>query len=428
MTEILPNTNRLIIGTRSFLSSLGATAASTFVGIYAVMIGAGAAEMGWLQSSVNSISNGGQILWGKLSDKTGRRKGFLALGSIILAFLWFLMPLASQPVYLIIVYSLVALFGSMITVNWFSLIADLSDTSVRGKFLAFINNVSSVGTIISLIAMIFLFNGNSRRDIEIPFYLAALTYVISAAMMLFLKEDRHRPQFKYSMAKTLRHIKEDENFYPYFKATNVQGFFWSMAWPMFPITIVSLMNFNLSDVAILTIVSLSVSIIVMTFLGKYNDRKERPPLIFLNRIMLSLIPVLYAFSNSLFLFVLVEIYSGFLGALQNIVMNSYLLDIIPNSRRAEYISIINGFNGLVYLLGALTGGYLLEFTESFLPLEKALMAAYLVVFIGRFATSFFFLKLREPEKKGRTPIALFSILYRQKMPGSPSGGTIRMKD
>ena len=31
-------------------------------------------------------------------------------------------------------------------------------------------------------------------------------------------------------------------------------------------------------------------------------------------------------------------------------MNSYLLDIIPTTRRAEYISIINGFNGLVYIM------------------------------------------------------------------------------
>ncbi len=424
----MPDKNKLIIGTRSFLSSLGATAASTFVGIYAVMIGAGAVEMGWLQSSVNSISNGGQILWGKLSDRAGRRKGFLGLGSVILAVLWFLMPYTVTPIGLIIVYSLIALFGSMITVNWFSLIADLSDTSVRGKFLAFINNVSSVGTIISLTAMVFLFDGNSSRDIEIPFFLAALTYVVSAVMMVFLKEERHRPKFKYSMMKTLRHIREDENFYPYFRATNVQGFFWSMAWPMFPITIISLMNFDLRDVAILTIVSVGISIIVQTFLGRYNDRKERPPLIFLNRLMLSLIPVFYAFSNSLFLFVLVEVYSGFLGALQNIVMNSYLLDIIPGSRRAEYISIINGFNGLVYLMGALTGGYLLEFTESVLPLKTALIAAYMVVFTGRFLTSFLFLKLKEPEKRGRTPIGLFSILYKQKMPGNPSGGAIKMKD
>ena len=66
--------NKTLIGLRSFLSSVGATAASTFVGIYAVILGAGAIEMGWLQSSFNSISNGAQLLWGKLSDRTGRNR------------------------------------------------------------------------------------------------------------------------------------------------------------------------------------------------------------------------------------------------------------------------------------------------------------------------------------------------------------------
>jgi MFS family permease len=108
-------------------------------------------------------------------------------------------------------------------------------------------------------------------------------------------------------------------------------------------------------------------------------------------------------------------------------MNSYLLDIIPTTRRAEYISIINGFNGLVYLMGALVGGYLLQYALSVFPLVKALEFSYMIVFAGRFSSSFLFLKLKEPEKKGRTPLGLFSILYRQKIPGSPSGGTIKMK-
>ena len=52
-------------------------------------------------------------------------------------------------------------------------------------------------------------------------------------------------------------------------------------------------------VAILTVITLSVSIMVQYFLGKITDRKERPPLIYLNRVMLSLMPVCDAFFNSL---------------------------------------------------------------------------------------------------------------------------------
>jgi MFS family permease len=420
-------TNRNIIGIRSLLSSVGATAASTFVGIYGVLLGASAAEMGWLQSSANAISNGGQILWGKISDRTGSRRIFLIIGGIILACLWALMPFSNNPVNLIVIYSLISLFGSMITVNWFSLIADLSDSSVRGKFLTFINNISSAGTIVSLIVMVFLFGGDLQTNIMIPFFLSSATYLISSVFLVGLKEDKHKERFDGSLISTIRKIRYDENFFPYFRATNVQGFFWSMAWPMFPITIVTVMNFDLRDVAILTIASLSVTIIIQTKLGKINDKTQRPPLIFLNRVMLSMIPLMYAFFHSFLLFILLEGYSGFLGALQNIVMNSYLLDIIPSTRRAEYISIINGFNGLVYLFGALTGGYLLQYALSQYPIVQALEFSYLIVFAGRFSSSFLFLKLKEPEKKGRTPLGLFSILYKEKMPGSPSGGTIKMK-
>ena len=35
--------------------------------------------------------------------------------------------------------------------------------------------------------------------------------------------------------------------------------------------------------------------------------------------------------------------------------------------------------------------------------------------------------VKRKEKKGRTPLGLFSILYKQKVPGSPSGGTIKMR-
>ncbi len=419
--------NKALIGMRSLMASIGATAASTFVGIYAVILGAGAVEMGWLQSSFNSITNGGQILWGKLSDRTGRRKIFLFAGSAVLSLLWFLMPFSANPVILILIYSAIALFSSMITVNWFSLIADLYDSSIRGRFLAFVNNISSVGTILSLLVMVSVFGSNPNNDIRIPFFLASGTYIVSAISSLLLKEDIHSSKFKEKFSTTIRNIKNDRNFYKYFQATNIQGFFWSMAWPMFPITIVTVMGFSLQQVAILTICSLGVSIAVQYVLGKFSDRKERPPLIFLNRIMLSLIPLSYAFLNSFTMFILLEVYSGFLGALQNIVMTSYMLDVVPSQRKGEYIAIINGFNGLVYFLGALVGGYMLQFAIDMFPLRTALEYSYIVVFVGRFVSSLLFLQLKEPEKRGRTPISLFTILYKEKLPGNPSGGTIKMK-
>lgn len=419
--------NRTIIAVRSMIIAIGAAAATSFVGVYGVYLGATAAEMGWLQSAANSLGNGGQLLWGRISDKLGMRKPFLLMGSAILAVLWFFLGLVRTPLELIVLYALVSLFSALITVNWFSLIADEVLSTTRGKFLALINNLASVGTIISLLAMTVLFHGKVNEDIAIPFYGASASYVISGIFVARINETRHATKVVGSIRKTLRGLKKENHFYDYFIAMNVQGLFWSMAWPMFPITMVLVMHFSLSSVAILTVASLVATILVQYLLGRITDHIDRPQLIFLARVMLSGIPLLYAFSTTFSEFLLMEVYSGVVGAMQNVVMNSYLLDVVPQKQRAEYLSIMNGFNGIVYLFGALAGGYLLQTLLSYLPLYTALVYAYTIVFVGRFVASFLFLRLREPENKGRNPIHLYAHLFRLKPPGNPSGGTIRFR-
>ncbi|CAC12587.1 conserved hypothetical protein [Thermoplasma acidophilum] len=420
--------NSTLIALRSFIVSAGATAASSFIGVFGVFLGATAVEMGWLQSTANAISNGGQLLWGRISDRFGRRKPFLISGSIVLGVLWYLLTTVRTPVGLIIVYAAISLFGSLITVNWFSLIADQVDSSVRGRFLSIVNILSSAGTIISLIVMVFLFHGTVTRDIFIPFSAAAGSYIISAVLMSFLRESGSARKFAGSLISTLKSARrENRLFYRYFMAMNVQGFFWSMAWPMFPMTIVLVMHFDLSQVAILTVASLSTSVLVQYALGRITDHVSRPPLIFGNRLLLSAIPLMYAFFTDFRDFMVLEVYSGILGSIQNVVMNSYLLDIVPEGHRAEYISIINGFNGLIYLVGALSGGYVLAFMEALFPIRIALMYSYMVVFLGRFLSAFLFIGLKEPDQRGRAPLSLYSLILRFKQPGSPSGGTMRFR-
>lgn len=419
--------NKTIIALRSLVIAVGAAAATSFVGVYGVYLGATAAEMGWLQSTANSLGNGGQLLWGRLSDRIGLRKPFLLAGSLVLAVLWFSLGFIRTPLELIVLYALISLFSALITVNWFSLIADETLSTGRGKFLAVINNLSSVGTIISLLVMTVFFRGRVTADIAIPFFAASASYVISGVMISRLRETRHATRVVGSIRGTLRNLRSEPLFYRYFVAMNAQGFFWSMAWPMFPITMVLVMHFSLASIAFLTVSSLVATIALQYLLGRITDRIYRTPLIFLNRIMLSAIPLLYAFSTTFPEFLFMEVYSGLVGAIQNVVMNSYLLDVVPQKQRAEYLSIINGFNGIVYLFGALAGGYLLQYFMSWMPVYQALLYAYIMVFMGRFFSSFLFLRLKEPENRDRSPIHLYSLLFRMKPPGNPSGGTVRFR-
>jgi len=419
--------NKSIIALRSFVVAVGATAASSFVGVYGAFLGASPVEMGWLQSAANSVGNGAQLFWGRLSDRFGVRKFFLVVGGGILALLWFLMGVIRTPVELIIVYGSISFFASMITVNWFSLIAEQAESSSRGKFLSIVNNVASVGTILSIIVMSLFFTGRVTNDIRIPFFAAAVSYLISVIVVAMIKESRHSSMSSKGLISTMRTLRRENLFYRYFVAMNIQGYFWSMAWPLFPLTIVDVMHFNLSEIAYLTVSATAATILFQFLLGRVTDKINRPQLIFLNRILLSLIPLYYAFLHDFQEFILLELYSGGLSAVQNVVMNSYLLDIIPIDRRGEFISILNGFSGIVYLFGSLTGGYLLQAFVSFMPLSQSLVIAYVIIFAGRFLSSFLFRGLKETSERGKGPLSLFQILLKQKPAGSPSGGTMKVR-
>lgn len=419
--------NPHLIALRSFVVAAGATAAASFVGVYGVLLGATPSEMGFLQSTSNSLSNAGQILWGRISDRFGTRLPFLIMGSLSLMALWFMMPFVRDPVNLIILYSLISLFSAMITVNWYAFIADNVNEVARGKFLSTINNLSSIGTIISIAAMSLFFTADNVKDLAIPFFAAATSYLISAILLRTGNEKKVYRKQSNTFVTSFREMRRDRKFYSYFVATTTQGYFWSMAWPLFPITIISVMGFSVQIVAYLTIASLSVTIASQYFFGRFVDRVNRVPLIFFNRVMLCAIPLMYAFFVNLGQFFILEVYSGFVGAIQSVVMTSYLLDIAPSGKRAEYISVLNGANGIVYFLGAISGGFMLQYLVALYPLRYALMLGYLVVFAGRFLSSFLFLRLQETGGNNRRDLALFSILLRWRHPGSPSGGNLGPK-
>ncbi|MGC8505369.1 MAG: MFS transporter [Thermoplasmata archaeon] len=416
--------NPHLIALRSFVVAAGATAAASFVGVYGVLLGATPSEMGFLQSTSNSLSNAGQILWGRISDRFGTRLPFLIMGSLSLMALWFMMPFVRDPINLIVLYSLISLFSAMITVNWYAFIADNVNEVARGKFLSTINNLSSVGTIISIAAMSIFFTADNVKDLAIPFFAAAGSYLISAILLRTGNEKKVYRKQSNTFLASFREMHRDRKFFSYFVATTTQGYFWSMAWPMFPITIISVMGFSVQIVAYLTIASLSVTIVSQYFFGRFVDRVNRVPLIFFNRVMLCAIPLMYAFFVNLGQFFILEVYSGFVGAIQSVVMTSYLLDIAPSDKRAEYISVLNGANGLVYFLGAVTGGFMLQYLVGLYPLRYALMLGYLVVFAGRFLSSFLFLRLQETGGNKRKDLGLFSILLRWRSPGAPSGGNV----
>lgn len=419
--------NNRIVGIRTFTVSAGVTAASNFIGVFGVYLGSTPLEMGILQSSSTAIINLGQVFWGRISDRSGRRVPSLMAASVSLAFFWGLMLFISSPLQLIIVYSLLSLASSAIAVNWYALLGDIYPSAERGRKLASINNIGSAGNLISVSAMVFILHGTSRSALVIPFLMAVSSYVFTFFILRRIKENGHGIGKTDGLMKTFRQLKQYRHFHKYFMAMNVQGFFWSMAWPLFPITIASVMHFDYAMVAAMTAFTLGATIAVQKQIGKITDRFKRGPLIFSNRLMLSLIPLGYAFFGNFPEFLILGAYSGIVGAIQNVTMNSYLLDVIPEDRRGQFLSIINGANGFIYLAGSLTGGALLQVMMFHYGIVNSLLYLYIAIFAGRLLSSFLFRKLAEPVPMNRSDVSLISVLTRFRTPGLPSGSVHKPK-
>ncbi len=389
--------------------------------------------MGLLQALSNAISNASQIFWGgRLSDRYGLRRPWLVGASVVMAGLWLAMGFVEGPYQLILLYSSIALTSSVISVNWFSLLADLTSSGSRGgSFLARLQNISSFGNLASLLLMAFILHGDSRSQLIIPFSLGSAAYVASAVLLSRIVEVKKESRLSGSFVKGVREARANSAFFRYMTSMLAQGgFFWSMAWPIFPITVVAVRGgFDLPEVSALTAMNIFAAVAVQRYLGRLADRFNRVPLIFLNRLMLGAIPpLMYAFFFNFDEFLVMEAYSGVASALQNVVMNSYLMDLLPEGKRAEYVSIMNGFNGIVYLFGSLAGGgFLLQYLEGTMPLARAVSLSLTLISAGRFATSFLFLRLKEPENRGgrRGGSPIFSVLLRLVRPGLPSGSSVR---
>ncbi|SMD30992.1 MFS transporter [Picrophilus oshimae] len=415
----------VLIGSRSFIVAAGASTAASFIGVYGVLLGASPIEMGFLQALANSISNGAQILFGRISDASGLRKPWIIGASAMLAVLWFSLSYVTGPLELILIYSVISLSSAMITVNWFALLTDLTGHGNRGSFMARISNLSSIGNMITLIILTFFLKGDEKSLLIIPFTLASISYVLSAIIVSLLKESKKRSIFRKSFIENVKDVKKHGDFYRYLRAMMFQGFFWSMAWPIFPITVIAVRNFTLPMIAVLTVVNITATIIIQIYTGRTSDRGNRVPLIFINRLLLGGIPFMYAFFVSFYEFIFIEVYSGVLSGIQNVVMNSYLMDLLPDENRAEYISIMNGFNGIVYFFGSVSGGELLEYLIGFIPLHMAVEYSFIIIGTGRIITSFLFINLNDPGRNKRTP--LLNILFRLNNAGLPSGSIIRQR-
>jgi len=377
-----------------------------FIGVYAVELGASSSEMGWFQSLASLSNNVMQVFWGKLSDRIGKRIPFIVLGGLIIAVLWIPMMFVTTASQLIVLIAVQALLGSMATPAWTALIGDLVPSLKLGRASAAVNLWASVGSLIAtLVSGIVMVNmgGTPQQMLFIPFITAMACGVISSLAMLCMKEKKKDNSiskgFLSDILKISVYAKKSPDFMRYSLAGATFAFFMAISWPLFSITLVRVLNASMLEIALLSVVQMTITIIFQSRIGRLADTLGRKPLLVLFRFSLVTVPIAYAFAPNVYVLIGVGAFWGISTAMEQVSMTAYLLDVTPEAYRGSFTAFFNLMMGVTAFFGSLIGGYLSDYTIGLFGLTLGLQIVYMISMVGRGIGAATYLTLRETLKK-----------------------------
>jgi len=384
---------------RQVVSNFSGGMINPYINVYAVQLGANPSEMGWLRSLNNLFSNVMQIPWGMACDRIGRYVPFIVLGGIISSLLWLPVLYVTTPWQLIIIVAFQALANSMVAPAWAALLGRILPKSARGSGTANINAAASLGTISATLFSGFLMarvGGSPSEMYRLPLLIAAVSGFGASLTMLTIREvkwggdDSGRKWFDW------RALGKNRNYRRFVLISVVQNFFMSMAWPLFPITVVNVTKGDMLQVAYISVISGAVGLFMRRYSGRLSDRAGRKPLIVAGRAGIFLYPLLYAFATSVYHLFAADFTVGILGSISDIAIFAYLLDITIDEQRGASVAVYNTVIGVTTFFGSILGGYLVGFFGVLgFDVATSMIATYLISSSGRLLGGLLFLRMSE---------------------------------
>jgi MFS family permease len=414
----------------SILNSFGNGTVSPFLGVYAVKLGASPWEMGWFQSVSNLSPNMMQVFWGRLADKIRRRVPFILIGGLITAALWLPLMYVGSALQLIVIIAAQSLLGSMVTPAWNALVGNLVHTFKRGRIIAMLNRAAATGTLLATLLAGYIMiaeSGSLHQMFFIPLVIAIVCGITSSLIIVAVRE---KPQLNntstyssfFGVRGIIRLIRGNPSFAHFSLASVIFGFFMSISWPLFSITMINVLNLSMWDVALLAVVSGAVTIALQPWGGKLVDQVGRRPIIVVYRFVLILVPIFYGLASNVYYLYFLNIVTSVVGAPGDIAMFAYLLDISPEEHMGALTALYNLLTGSIWFFGSLLGGYLANYFVGTLGLWLGLWLVYLLSAIGRGIGAFSFTFLKEERKYPSTlRRELWTAL--QKIPLLPGRGS-----
>ncbi|NHJ88085.1 MAG: MFS transporter [Asgard group archaeon] len=371
--EKKPKNRKSLFAAISVTNSTGESFFSTFFPPFAALANLSGTLLGLITSIRNLLGSLFQGIFGRFSDKFGR-KYFLLAGFTANFLVIFLLIFYDKPAMIIFVSIIQAIAISIIAPVWNASLGDITKIKERGFF---IGKISALGLVISvglqlLVTILFYLTDtvlhgkiifgweiNIPEDIQykIIFGIAALNYLLCCLLTLTLKETKTSDS-NYNIPHILESFK-DRSFRKFLIINSINGLVMSLSWPLYPYTQVNILEMNFWAISIY-FASFTVFIGIGQLVGgKISNRIGCKNLIAIGRISLFIFGPLWILAihfNSWWWLLIEGVTTGFPVGLAFVGINTYVLNVAHDDLRGTYTGLMQFFWGITTFLGSLIAG------------------------------------------------------------------------
>lgn len=344
---------------------------------FILSMGAGNALVG-LIIGFSFISQLSQIPAIFLVEKTGKRKLISFSASAISRILWIVIALtplifSGNLIFLAIIFLIASSIANISTCSWNSWMRDLIPMNIRGRFLAKRLKLSFIpGMILSIIGGIFIdywrknYPGNESYGYSILFMLGAFLGIISLHFILHIPEPSIKRENKY--LKALIQPFKDKNFRRLVIAMGLWSFAVNMASPFFAVYMLKILNFSISQIMILTVISQLSNTYFLGILGKLSDRFGNKPVLTVSSSTFIICILAWTFTTlpekhllSLPLLVVIHVLMGLSMAGTNLTIGNIAAKLSNPKNATAYLASISVVNSMLSGIAAILGGQTADF-------------------------------------------------------------------
>ncbi len=392
---------------------------------YALALNANNLQIGLLKSFSGLLPPIFQLYGSKLMEKFSRKRIILTYVSlqaltwlpiIFLSLLFWKSLFASYLPYLLITfYTLYAIFGSIATPAWFSLLGDIVPDNVRGKYFGKRNKIAGSVGLVSTLTAAFLLDFFKTKGLillgfSVLFFLASIARFISAYYFKkhYQTKFKQKKKFYFSFLQFLAGIRK-YNFAKFSLFASCMHISVMVASPFFAVYMLNELEFSYTTFIIVTLSSSLANLLLMPIWGKFSDKYGRKETMTLSTILISIMPILWLFSSSPYYLILPQIIGGIGWAGFSLASFNFIYDSTSPEKRAFCVSYYNILLGIGIFIGSALGGLILQK----IPLLNLNMNKFFIVFLIsaslRSLTSIIFLpRIKEVRKvKKFHPIVSF---------------------